>query len=152
MPSASAALIRPARVTDAGELAELFGQLGYPTSTEEVRANLETRCGAGAGNALCLVAEQDGVVGGVIVMHLLEPLHVAGRWALVSSLVVNDALRGFGVGAALLAEAERLAWEAGCSQVELSSSERRTRAHAFYERQGFEEVRKRLVKRRPSPC
>jgi GNAT superfamily N-acetyltransferase len=150
MPNASAALIRPARVTDAGALSELFGQLGYPTSTEEVRARLETRCGAG--NALCLVAEQDGVVGGVIVMHLLEPLHVAGRWALVSSLVVREALRGFGVGAALLAEVERLAWEAGCSHVELSSSEKRTRAHAFYERQGFEEVRKRLVKRRPSPC
>jgi GNAT superfamily N-acetyltransferase len=148
MPNASAPLVRPARAADAGALSELFGQLGYPTSGEEVRAGLETRCGAG--NALCLVAEQDGVVGGLLVMHLLEPLHVAGRWALVSSLVVREALRGFGVGAALLAEAERRAWEAGCSQVELSSSERRVRAHAFYERHGFEEVRKRLVKRRPS--
>jgi GNAT superfamily N-acetyltransferase len=143
------AIIRPARPDDAGALGALFGQLGYPASEQEVRARLEAR--GGPGNALSLVAELDGTVGGVIVFHLLEPLHVPGRWARVSSLVVCEALRGGGIGAALLAAAEALAWEAGCGHVELSSNEGRTRAHAFYARQGFEEVRKRFVKRRPAP-
>jgi GNAT superfamily N-acetyltransferase len=141
-------ILRPARAGDAAALSELFGQLGYPASVEEVRARLETRGGASVHS---LVAELDGAVGGVINIHLLEPLHEPGRWALVSSLVVRDTLRSSGIGAALLAAAEDLAWDAGCSTIELSSSERRIRAHAFYERQGFEEVRKRFVKRRPAP-
>ena len=152
MPNASPlvpqAVIRPAHVDDADALADLFGQLGYPATKQEVRARLPTR--SGSGNALCLVAEQGGRVAGVIELHLIDPLHVPGRWALVSALVVREDLRGAGIGAFLLAAAERLAWEAGCSHVELSSNERRTRAHVFYERQGFEEVRKRFVKRRPS--
>lgn len=150
MPNASPRAIRPARVNDAAALSELFGQLGYPVSSEEVGARLAA--GSGAGDAACLVAEQDGVVAGVIELHLFAPLHVPGRWALVSSLVVRDGLRGSGIGAALLAAAERMAWEAGCGHVELSSNERRTRAHVFYESQGFEEVRKRFVKRRPPSC
>lgn len=151
MPNASLAgaqpVIRAARADDADALSELFGQLGYPASKEEVRARLARR--GEAGNALCLVAEQDGLVAGVVDIHLLEPLHAPGRWALVAALVVRETARSGGIGACLLAAAERLAWEAGCSHVELSSNERRTRAHAFYERQGFEEVRKRFVKRRP---
>ncbi|HEX7688855.1 MAG TPA: GNAT family N-acetyltransferase [Burkholderiaceae bacterium] len=47
----------------------------------------------------------------------------------------------------MLAAAEDRARAAGCSHVELSSNERRTRAHAFYEREGFAEVRRRFVKR-----
>lgn len=141
--------IRPAHLDDAAALSELFGQLGYPSSEQELRARLETRCGAG--HAVSLVAELDGLVAGVVTLHLLEPLHVPARWALVSSLVVRDGLRARGIGAALMAAAEGLAWDAGCSLVELSSSERRTGAHAFYAHQGFEEVRKRFVKRRSLP-
>ncbi|ABU77178.1 hypothetical protein ESA_01924 [Cronobacter sakazakii ATCC BAA-894] len=35
----------------------------------------------------------------------------------------------------------------GCTQIELSSSESRVRAHHFYDAQGYREVRKRFVKR-----
>jgi len=34
----------------------------------------------------------------------------------------------------------------GCSQIELSSSIARTRAHLFYEQNGYEEKRMRFVK------
>lgn len=140
--------MRRARPDDVAALSDLFGQLGYSASADEVGARLAPR-GAG-GNAVCLVAEREGVVAGVLDLHLLEPLHVAGRWALIASLVVRETRRGTGVGARLLAAAEQLAWEAGCGHVELSSSEKRIRAHAFYEREGYEEVRKRFVKRRPA--
>lgn len=131
--------------TDVPAVAALFGQLGYPTGAQALRA----RADAGARDAATqvLVAEADGRVAGVLSMHVFAPWHVATRWALVSALVVDESARGGGAGAALLAAAELRAREAGCSHVELSSNERRTRAHAFYERQGYAEVRKRFVKR-----
>ena len=48
-----------------------------------------------------------------------------------------------------VSEAETFARSIGCSHIELSSGEARVRAHAFYERAGFSEVRKRFVKRLP---
>lgn len=139
------ALIRAARPGDAPALAALFGQLGYPSTADAVRSRL---AGPGADRAQVLVAEAEAEAGvvGLIVVNLVAPLHVAGLWALVSALVTDEAARGSGVGAALLDAAERLARERGCIRMELSSSEYRTRAHAFYLRHGFAEVRKRFVK------
>jgi len=87
---------------------------------------------------------------GVLVMHFFAPLHVARPWALISSLVVDEAARSKGVGAALIAHAQELAMAQDCAHIELSCSERRTQAHGFYAAQAFEEVRKRLVKRLPN--
>jgi GNAT superfamily N-acetyltransferase len=131
--------------TDLPAVAALFDQLGYPTAPDALRA----RAGGGTPDPAMrvLVAQVNGRVAGVLSLHVLAPWHVATRWALVSALVVDEAARGGGVGAALLAAAEAHARAAGCSHVELSSNERRTRAHAFYERAGFAEVRKRFVKR-----
>jgi len=83
---------------------------------------------------------------GLLVMHLVEPLHEDGLWGLISALVVDETVRGSGAGALLMAQAERDALAAGCSHIELSSSESRSRAHEFYHRQGYHEVRQRLVK------
>lgn len=135
--------IRAVRPDDAEAVAALFGQLGYPSTAGEVRGRLIER---GGDAVRALVAEHEGRVSGIVVVNLIAPLHVAGRWAMVSALVTDAAVRGAGIGAALLDEAERYAREQGCSRVELSSSESRTRAHAFYLRHGFEEVRKRFVK------
>lgn len=59
---------------------------------------------------------------------------------------MDDAQRSGGIGAALLLAAEAFAREQGCAQLELSSNVARTRAHRFYERQGYREKRMRFVK------
>ncbi|MFC5460824.1 GNAT family N-acetyltransferase [Massilia niabensis] len=139
----TAVSIRLARPEDAAAVAALFRQLGYPSTADEVRERLLEH---GGDTVRALVAEHEGKVAGIIVVNLIAPLHVADRWALVSALATNEAIRGAGIGAALLGEAERFAREQGCSRIELSSSESRTRAHAFYVQNGFGEVRKRFVK------
>ena len=93
-----------------------------------------------------LVATIDDGIVGTLVLHMFAPLHVAQPWAVISSLVVDGRIRSHGVGAALGGAAEEVARTCGCAHLELSCSERRTRAHAFYEAQGFVEVRKRMVK------
>jgi len=66
----------------------------------------------------------------------------------VTTLVVDEALRGRGIGTQLLNEIAELARARGCKKMELDSGFHREQAHATYERYG-------LMKRRlyfPNNC
>jgi len=56
----------------------------------------------------------------------------------LNGLVVDDKRRSLGAGAMLLAAAERWAKSQGCKSVSVRSNVIRGRAHAFYERHGYE--------------
>lgn len=131
-------VIRPAVAQDGAALSTLFAALGYPQARP---VSLSAQPGREV-----LVWEQEEGLCGVLVWHCLQPLHVTACWGLISALVVAPHCRGQGIGAALLADAERRATMAGCTQMTLSSSEQRTDAHRFYERAGYRERRKRLLK------
>ncbi|ELY4663642.1 GNAT family N-acetyltransferase [Cronobacter muytjensii] len=137
-------IIRDARLNDETQLCLLFEQLGYSIGETQVAAWLGPREASGT---RVLVAETAKRISGAIVLHLIQPLHEPGKWGLISALIVDDASRGEGLGAKLLEAAHAEARAQGCTQIELSSSERRVRAHQFYETQGYREVRKRFVKR-----
>ena len=137
--------IRSAESTDAEKLVELFQQLGYANEINALTERLQVRF-AGRDDQV-FVAEAESKILGVLVVNYIRPLHEQGIWAMISALVVDQSLRSKGVGAALLAHTERHVAEMGCTHMELSSSESRTRAHEFYLRHGFAEVRKRFVRR-----
>jgi GNAT superfamily N-acetyltransferase len=86
------------------------------------------------------VADQDDQPVGCLSLHALPYFERTGRWARIESIVVDEALRGAGVGKALLLAAESLAERWGCLAVEVTSSRRRTGAHAFYERRGYTDI------------
>ncbi|MCA1248032.1 GNAT family N-acetyltransferase [Massilia sp. MS-15] len=136
--------IRAANNGDADSIVELIGQLGYANEAGQVREQLRALRVPASGEAF--VAEDEGRVLGLAVVHTIKPLHVPARWALLSALVVDAGGRSAGVGARLLAAAERYAVTQGCAQIELSSNSARTRAHGFYERHGYQEKRRRFVK------
>ena len=85
-----------------------------------------------------LVADDDGRIVGtvhlILIPHLSRSCKPSG---LLESMVVDEAYRRKGVGAALLREAERLALEAGCYKLALSSNLARRGAHRFYSRLGW---------------
>lgn len=134
--------IRPVETKDIPSLKGLFKQLGYKTDT----ASLEQRIGEHHDTLCTLVAESDKEVCGVIVINFIMPIHENNLWALISALVIDESSRGEGVGQQLLIASERIAAMRNCTQIELSSSEKRIRAHKFYENNGYKEVRKRFVK------
>lgn len=136
--------VRSACATDAARIGALFVELGYADAATGLEARLQQQI-ADAGTEI-LVATKDREPVGVLVMHILAPLHVARPWAVVSALVVDERCRAHGVGAILIAHAQQAAAARDCAHLELSCSERRTGAHAFYEAQGFAEVRKRFKK------
>ena len=136
------ALIRAATLNDIPSLQTLFLQLGYQTEPENLKRHIND-----ANNSFTiLVAEEEQGVCGVIVVNFITPVHENGLWALISALVIDESARGTGIGQKLLHAAEQHALEKGCTQIELSSGERRVRAHHFYESNGYKEVRKRFVK------
>jgi GNAT superfamily N-acetyltransferase len=61
----------------------------------------------------------------------------AKPFAVVENVVVDQAARSRGVGAALLREIEARCKQARCSKIMLLSAAQRADAHRFFERQGF---------------
>ncbi|HVL77314.1 MAG TPA: GNAT family N-acetyltransferase [Noviherbaspirillum sp.] len=135
--------LRSAHAGDAEKLAKLFEQLGYACSTSELVERMASRVNS---HNEIFVAEISEDVVGVVVFNIVLPVHESGKWCVVSALVVDESVRGKGIGAALLAHVKLHAMRLGCTQIELSSNESRKEAHAFYESNGFAEKRKRFVR------
>jgi phosphinothricin acetyltransferase len=90
-------------------------------------------------NLHVFVAEEDGEVVGMIDLELLPRLNFTTRMAWVPDLIVTEARRSGGVGAALLARAEEAARRAGAWALTLESANWRAGAHAFYLREGMDD-------------
>lgn len=89
------------------------------------------------GNRL-IVAEQDGRVVACYQLTLISGLSLtATRRGQVEGVRVAADLRGRGLGAALMADAEARARAAGCQLIQLTTNATRTDAHRFYARLGF---------------
>lgn len=123
-------------VADIPAFVRLAAQLGY-----EVDAGyLGARLGDAEDRELVLVAARGPEVLGWIDCRidrsfLVEPLcEIAG-------LVVDEAHRSEGIGAALLAQAEAGGASRGMRKVRLRSNVKRTRAHEFYLRAGYAEIK-----------
>ena len=135
-------VLRDARPRDAEAIAALIGSLGYEVGPAEVERRAAALTKAGQ---QILVAEKGALVGvlttsTMIVLHRPKPV---GR---ISMLVVAEAARGAGIGAALVAEAEKRLAARGCGLVEVTSNRKRLRAHTFYERLGYERTSFRFAK------
>jgi GNAT superfamily N-acetyltransferase len=130
------ARVRRARISDAPQIAELSGQLGYPTTAAEITKRMR-KLKPASQNALFVAESRDsGVVGWthVSVTHLVE----VGTRAELNGLIVAEGQRSLGAGARLLEAAEGWARKHGCPSMSVRSNVIRDRAHKFYERQGYE--------------
>lgn len=130
--------IRRATPDDAEAIARLSDQLGYPTNREETTRRLREVTGQ-SGHAV-YVAEADGNLIGWVHIYVNHSL-LADMPAEVAGLVVDEGYRGRGVGRVLMEQAERWAQERGCRSVRLRSNVVRSRAHAFYERLGYQVIK-----------
>jgi len=126
--------IRSMRVRDAGAVASLATQLGYPSSEAQVAERIPGVIGRE--DAAALVAEDSGMVVGWIHVELRRTL-VGDREAQIMALVVDERCRGRGIGKALTAEAERWARDHGAATVRVGSRTTREGAHRFYAREGY---------------
>ena len=137
-------VLRAPQAVDAGAIASLLGQLGYPATARDIPDRLAA-FGAGPASA-AWVAELDGAVVGLATAHVIRSLHKTDVVAMLTMLVVEEHARGKGVGRAMVQSAEAWAVAHGASAISLTSALRRTDAHDFYKRLGYEHTGVRLAK------
>jgi GNAT superfamily N-acetyltransferase len=136
--------VREAEASDAPRLVDLIIALGHPIEEADVHRSLEILARSGL---LPLVATDDGRVIGMCGLSAMVTVHRPAPVGRVSVMVVDEARRGLGIGAMLLAEAEKRLSKLGCRIVEVTSNMRRERAHHFYEQLGYERTSYRFMKK-----
>jgi GNAT superfamily N-acetyltransferase len=148
-------VIRDARPEDLPRVLELLLQLSEQSTHPEARTRPLTADQPAAlrslteGGHRLLVLEVEGRLLGTLTLYILPNISHGGRpAAIVENVVVDAAMRGSGLGHALMAEAERLAATAGAYKVALTSNNQRTAAHAFYRGLGYDQSHQGFTKYR----
>ncbi|MWC27143.1 GNAT family N-acetyltransferase [Paenibacillus sp. MMS18-CY102] len=123
-----------------------MGELGYPTSVEEMEERFE-RISAYP-DYHTLVAEADGSVVGMIGLCSGVFYEKNGGYARIVAFVVDERFRNKGIGKLLIQEAERWARDNGLVAIALNSGNRSEReaAHLFYRRAGYTEKSTGFIK------
>ena len=89
-------------------------------------------------DAHLIVGVRDEEVIATYQLFLIEAVSLSAPLrAQVEDVRVGSAYRGQGIGAALMADAERRASDYGATLIQLLSSKGRDEAHTFYERRGY---------------
>jgi GNAT superfamily N-acetyltransferase len=120
---------------DAEHIANLFTQLGYPTSARDVPGRLDNVFADGG--SVVLAIDDGGRALGLMSLARLRVIHAAGPIAYITGLVIDVEARGQGVGRALVDAAKEWARSEGCVRLNVTSAEHRADAHAFYPKCGL---------------
>ncbi|NHN34616.1 GNAT family N-acetyltransferase [Paenibacillus agricola] len=129
--------IRDFSQSDIEALAELMGELGYPTSIESMLKRMEAIESSSMNSTF--VAEIDDKVVGMIGLLMNNNYEYDSMVMQIVSLVTRADHRGTGVGSALIKHAEEWATTHGASAMSLTSGIKpeRVAAHEFYKNKGY---------------
>jgi GNAT superfamily N-acetyltransferase len=130
--------LRKPKYQDLPAMLPLAKQLGYETDFETFKSRYELI--ASSSDHQIVVAEMDVGPEPRLVSMALFRKHVSlltPPQLEVTGVVVDEQVRGRGVGRMLLLEAERVCREWGFKKIRLTSNVKRTDAHRFYLNLGY---------------
>lgn len=139
--------VRPMTGADTEEVAALCSQLGYPATPAEIAHRFGLLDGRDDAATFVVENADESIAGWIQVAGrvLLE----AAPYAEIGGLVVDERMRGQGIGRMLMDAAEAWALRCGYDEVRLRSNIAREDAHTFYERLGYEPVATSHLFRKP---
>ncbi len=140
----SNATIRPVELQDAPAIQNLLKQLGYPDFTPAQAAE-RIQLHRSPGYTMLVAVVGDQVVA-FSALHWFHLAHWHGSMGRITAFCVDAEFRSQGVGQQLLGACESFLFEKGCLKLEVTSNERRDRAHQFYRKAGYLEDSRRFVK------
>lgn len=134
--------VREIRPDDAVETAKLTGELGYPASSDEMRARIEDLIRL-TDHAIFVACLAERVVAWI---HVMETRHLqSGTRAEIGGLVVSEDVRSSGIGRRLIAHAEGWARQRRLTTLVVRSNVAREKAHRFYMREGYQQTKTSAV-------
>jgi GNAT superfamily N-acetyltransferase len=136
--------VRDARPADAPRLVELINELGHEIDEKSVRKNLAALRKL---DETPLVAVEDNRIVGLCGIHKTVTVHRDAPLGRITILVVAKDAQAHGIGRMLVESAEQRLRKAGCKMVEVTSNDRRAKAHAFYRHLGYERSSIRFFKK-----
>jgi len=146
-PQNSTVKIRRAKRSDFAQIAELAGELGYPSTPAQIAQRFRTLKPPSMHAVFVAGPPKKSVAGWLHVS--VSPQIENDLRAEVNALVVAAGQRSLGVGARLLEAAENWSRKQGCKAMSVRSNVIRHRAHNFYERHGYEHYKTQKAFRKP---
>lgn len=135
--------VREAKPADSAALHALIDFLGHEIDEKALRQNLAALRKAGEP---LLVAVAGTAVLGLCGVHRTLTIHRPAPLGRITILTVAEEAHGRGIGRMLVEAAEKWLRDNGCREAEVTSNDRRTKAHAFYRHLGFERTSMRFIK------
>ena len=137
-------IIRKATSADAGHVYEMLCCLSDKQHNEErfmkcFERNLQNE------TIIYLVAETDNTPCGFISCHSQQLLHHTGTAYEIQEMYIKEAYRGWGIGKRLIAVLRSMINETPYDVFEVTSSNWREEAHAFYLNNGFMQTHKKFT-------
>ncbi len=136
--------IRDGKLSDAADLAALMCELGYGTAGAEMESRLISILKDPRYKTL-VALNDDKICGMIGTVSASSYLHndLTGR---IIALVVSRESRRRGIGARLIAEAEKNLIQRGITRVTVTARFEREKAHQFYEKLGYARTGFRFAK------
>lgn len=136
--------IRKADVKDWVEIGNLLEQLGYPDTEKFLKAKIEMLLEHP--DEELLVYEIDNDVIALISIHFIPQIALEGDFARISYFCVDKNFTGKGIGSEIEEYCTHLAKLRNCDRIEVHCHSRREKSHKFYNKQGYIESPKYLIK------
>jgi ribosomal protein S18 acetylase RimI-like enzyme len=128
-------IIRLMRLADLPQIIPLANQLGYICTLEELTTRF-TQLSTDKNYGLFVAESENGAVI-AFAQSQEEMTLMTGRRAELNAIVVDETLRGTGVGKKMIIAAEEWARSRGIEKLRLGSRTSRTDSHEFYKKIGF---------------
>jgi GNAT superfamily N-acetyltransferase len=136
-------IIRPATASDAAQLVDLIALLNHPVEAAGVADRLARLADEGIPQ---LVSVENDQVLGLCGLHEMTAIHRDAPVGRITILAVAPEARGRGIGRQLVESAEDFFRQRGCKIVEITSNDRLSDAHSFYEHIGYQRTSKRFAR------
>jgi N-acetylglutamate synthase-like GNAT family acetyltransferase len=134
--------IRVAQGSDAIVISNLLKQLGYATAPSKIETLVSM---VDSGNNKVYVGVLNGQTIAVMSLIFFNYFPSAEKLCRITSIVVDEAVRGSGVGSKLIDYAKSMALAGKCSMLEVTTSLRREQTQTYYESIGFQKTSYKYV-------
>lgn len=138
--------IRNMQPEDKNTVVHLLEQLGYPDTGEFISQKINILLND-PDEYLMVAENSEGNVVAFISIHIIPQIALKGDFARISYFSVDEKSRSSGIGKQMEVYCEKIARERNCDRIELHCNFTRKDAHRFYDRQGYTESPKYLMKK-----